>query len=84
MNKYMDSFEKFSETKLSSILDKFYSSLTKEGISQEEFKHSVKVWQYFGIKNFGEWHDLYLKLDVLLLTDIFGILEIYVWKRIMA
>jgi hypothetical protein len=39
---YMDSFEKFSETKLPSI-DKFYSSLTKEGISQEEFKHAVKV-----------------------------------------
>jgi hypothetical protein len=67
---YMDSFEKFSETKLPSI-DKFYSSLTKEGISQEEFKHAVKVWKHFKIKNLGEWHDLYLKLDVLLLTDVF-------------
>jgi hypothetical protein len=52
-------------------IDKFYSLLTKEGISQEEFKHAVKVWKYFKIKNLGEWHDLYLKLDVLLLTDVF-------------
>jgi hypothetical protein len=75
---YMDSFEKFSETKLPSI-DKFYSSLTKEEISQEEFKHAVKVWKYFKIKNLGEWHDIYLKLDVLFLTDVFE----NVWKRVM-
>jgi hypothetical protein len=55
----MDSFEKFSETKLPSI-DKFYSSHIKEGISQEEFKHAVKVWKHFKIKNLGEWHDLYV------------------------
>jgi hypothetical protein len=61
--------------------------LTKEGISQEEFKHAVKIWKYFKIKNLGEWHDLYLKLDVLLLIDVFenfrDFVCLFVWKRVM-
>ena len=66
----MDSFEKFLETELP-LIDQFYSSLTKEGITQEEYEHAQKVWKHFKIKNLGEWHDLYLKLDVLLLADVF-------------
>ena len=67
---YMDSFERFNETSLPSI-DKFYSSLTKKNISSSEYEHAQKVWKHFNIKNLGEWHDLYLKLDVLLLADVF-------------
>jgi len=29
------------------------------------------VWDNFKIKTFREYHDLYMKLDVLLLTDVF-------------
>lgn len=38
---------------------------------KKEFLSAVEVWKQFKIKNLGEWHDLYLKLDVLLLTDVF-------------
>ena len=40
-------------------------------ISDEEYSRVCKVWNVFGMKTFGEYHDLYLKCDVLLLCDIF-------------
>ena len=67
---YMDSFERFSEKQLPKRND-FYSLLTDEEISEEEYAHAGKVWETFGIENMGQYHDLYLKSDVLLLADIF-------------
>ena len=67
---YMDSFQKFSETQLPKR-DDFYSLLTNEEISESEYAQAQKVWETFGIENMGQYHDLYLKSDVLLLADIF-------------
>ena len=67
---YMDSFEKFNEKQLPAI-EKFYSSLNNETITQKDYSHALKVWQTFNIKTLGEYHDFYLKTDVLLLSDIF-------------
>ena len=67
---YMDSFQKFSQTQLPKR-DDFYSLLTNEEISESEYAHAQKVWETFKIKNMGQYHDLYLKTDVLLLADIF-------------
>ena len=67
---YMDSFQKFSQTQLPKR-DDFYSLLTDEEISDSEYAHAQKVWETFGIENMGQYHDLYLKSDVLLLADIF-------------
>lgn len=49
----------------------FYSDLTGSTISQEDYNHAQKVWSTFDMKTFGEFHDLYLKTDVLLLCDCF-------------
>ena len=67
---YMDRWEKFNET---SIPDKeaFYSELNKEGISNADYAHSQKVWKVFLIKNLGEYHDLYVQSDILLLADVY-------------
>ena len=67
---YMNSFDKFDEQSLPPI-DAFYSKLTNEGIEENEYKHAQNVWQQFNIKNMGEYNDLYLLTDVLLLADVF-------------
>ena len=66
----MDSWEIFNETKL---LDKkpFYTKLNLEDITDEDYSHAQKVWDVFEIKNLGEYHDLYIQLDTLLLVDVF-------------
>ena len=39
-------------------------------ISYEEYLVCKKVWDVFGMKNMGDYHDHYLKKDVLLLADV--------------
>ena len=67
---YMDSFKKFKEDKLPDI-DCFFSSLKDCCVTDKEYQRACNVWKVFDIKNFGEYHDLYLKTDVLLLCDVF-------------
>ena len=62
---YINSFENFKENKLPDK-DKFFSSLKDCGISEKEYQRAINVWKVFEIKNLGEYHDLYLKPDVLL------------------
>ena len=67
---YMDSFSKFEETELPNKKE-FFNDLNNTAISDSEYQHARKVWDSFKIKNLGEYHDLYLKTDVLLLVDVF-------------
>ena len=66
---FMDSFDKFNE-KLPSKED-FYSILNDEHITDDQYKHAQNVWNTFNLKCMGEYHDLYLKSDILLLADVF-------------
>ena len=66
----MDSWEKFDENTLPPKED-FYSELNLEGISDENYAHAQKVWEVFEIRNRGEYHDLYVQSDTLLLADVF-------------
>lgn len=67
---FVDSMVKLNETTLPTMHD-FYDTLREEHISQTEYDRATKVWQTFKCKNLGEYSDIYLKTDVLLLTDIF-------------
>ena len=67
---YMDSFNKFNETQLPNKKD-FFSILNNEHISHEQYNHAQNVWKTFNIKTMGDYHDLYLKSDILLLADVF-------------
>ena len=66
----MDSWERFDKT---SLLDRkeFYSELSNEDITDKDYEHYQKVWEVFEIKNLGEYHDLYVQCDILLLADLF-------------
>ena len=74
---WVNSYEKF---KYPTIPKKkhFYSSL-KDGkkdksnghISDEQYQHLQNVWDTFNFNNFQDFHDHYLRKDVLLLDDIF-------------
>ena len=66
---YIDSFEKFKE-QLPSKED-FYSILNDKHIEDKDYQHAQNVWNTFNIKNMGEYHDLYLASDILLLADVF-------------
>ena len=67
---YMDSFERFSEKSLPARED-FYSILNDVNISESDYSQAKEVWSAFQIRDLGEYHDLYLRTDVLLLADVF-------------
>ena len=67
---YMDSWEKFNETSLPSKKD-FYSNLNMENIDDIDYRHGNNVFKRFKLKNLGEYHDLYVQSDTLLLADVF-------------
>ena len=66
----MDSWDKFKEMSLPSI-EKFYSNLNMSGVSDGDYQHACRVWREFGIRNMGEYHDLYLRTDVVLFANVF-------------
>ena len=67
---YIDEWDKFNEKVLPGK-DSFYSNLTLENISEIDYAHANNVFKKFNINNLGEYHDLYVRSDILLLADIF-------------
>ena len=67
---YMDSFGRFNESQLPSK-DDFFSHLTQDAITDEQYCHATKVWEIVNLQTTGDYHDLYLKSDILLLADVF-------------
>ena len=49
----------------------FHSNLTLENISETDYAHANNVFKKFNINNLGEYHDLYVRNDTLVLADIF-------------
>ena len=68
--KHMDSFERFGKTQLPEK-EKFYSSLSGQGITDEDYVRAKQVWETFGCRNLGDYHDLYVETDTLQLADVF-------------
>ena len=74
---WVDSYGKFKYEELP-LKECFYSSIDdgKRGkgdghISNEQYSHLKNVWNIFDFKTFKDFHNHYLKTDVLLLVDIY-------------
>ena len=67
---YMDSIEKFNDTK-PPPQKAFNSKLSGKGISDKNYKHVWNVWNTFKMETLKEYHELYNITDVLLLADVF-------------
>ena len=67
---YINSWERFDET---SLPDKeaFYGSLNMEGLLSVDYRHAKRVYKEFKLENVGDYHDLYVHSDTLLLTGVF-------------
>ena len=67
---YMDGWDKFNEKSIPSK-ESFYSSLTMENITEMDYIHTNNVLKTIKLNNLGDYHDLYVKSDTLLLADVF-------------
>ena len=65
----MDSWKRFEEESLPDK-ESFYSELNKEYISNSDYEHAKKVFKKY-CTNMGDYHDLYVQTDILLLADVF-------------
>ena len=67
---YMDSWEKFNETSLPSK-ENLYSHLNMDDIDDIDYRHGNNVFKGFKLENLGDYHDLYVQSDTLLLAGVF-------------
>ena len=68
---YLNSFKRLFDDKLPNRCE-FYSSLKDKCTSEKDYLLAVNVWNGFEMKIRGNYHDLYLKTDNLLLADVLG------------
>ena len=66
----MDSWERFNE-KSSPDKRAFYSELNLADITDKDYAHAQKVFKELNLKNLGDYHDLHVQSDTLLLADVF-------------
>ena len=69
-NEYIDSWERFNK-ELFPDKNEFYSSLNIKDITDQDYAHAKRVSKDFKLNILGDYHDLYVQGDHLLLTDVF-------------
>jgi hypothetical protein len=67
---YIENVLKLDETKLP-VIEEFYDKLNDENISESDYQRAGKVWKLFNCQTIGDYSDIYLKSDVLILADVF-------------
>ena len=65
---YMTSWDRFEESL--PPIEAFYNKLNMSKISGNDYQHVQRVWEEFGISNLGDYYDLYLRTDAVLLANV--------------
>ena len=67
---YMDSFDRFNETRLPPR-EAFFNTLTESDIGEEDYDYALEIWKAFKCETMHDFHTLYMKCDVALICDVF-------------
>uniref|UniRef100_A0A7M5WWR2 DNA-directed DNA polymerase n=1 Tax=Clytia hemisphaerica TaxID=252671 RepID=A0A7M5WWR2_9CNID len=67
---YFDDITRFDETELPPR-ESFYSTLSEENVSEEDYNHAKNVWNKFEMESLKDYHNLYVLTDVLIMADVF-------------
>ena len=67
---YMDDLSKLDEANLPPK-DKFYDELSEAHITEDQYAHAMAVWKVFHCESMLDFQNLYMRLDVCLLADIY-------------
>lgn len=67
---FLDSFDRLDDNTLPPI-DAFFNTLNNKKCSDEDYYHARKVWETFNCSTVKSYLEIYLKADVLILTDVF-------------
>ena len=67
---YLHHFCNFEEPRLPPC-ECFMNDLNQEQICAEDYTHAQNVWDTRCCQTLGEYHDVYLRSDVLILADVF-------------
>ena len=68
---YVTSLQRLEDTHELPPMQAFHNKLLKEDVNPSDYQHAQRVWRHFGCQTLGDYADLYLKTDVLLLVDVF-------------
>ena len=62
-------------------IDKFYSSLKLQNISQKEYDKTIEIYKKLKCKNIKDYLEIYMKLDICLQADIFNSFRNVIWDK---
>ena len=63
-------------------IDKFYSSLKLQNVSQKEYDKTLEIYKKLKCKNIKDYLEIYMKLDICLQADIFNVFRNTIWNKI--
>ena len=62
-------------------IDKFFSSLKLQNISQKEYDKTLEIYKNLKCKNVKDYLEIYMKLDICLQADIFNTFRNTIWDK---